>query len=168
MLLMDNFDDFSNSEIAHRVIIGSIDENKINIIAVNEEDRVLGWICGIEQYNANIWEIQPIVVDKQYQRKNIGKFLVCEFEKLVALRKGRTIILGVQDVNNETTLGGKDIYPNIFKQLENIKNLNNNPYEFYLKLGFKIVGVIPDSSGFGKPDILMAKRVENRVLLKSK
>lgn len=159
VLLTDNFPDFSNIEIANNVIVNSVDESKISIIAVNEEDNVLGWICGVEQYNANVWEIQPIVVNKEYQRKGIGKLLICEFEKLVALREGRTIILGIQDENNGTTLSGKDIYPNIFKQLENIKNLNNHAYEFYLKLGYKIVGVIPDSNGFGKPDILMAKRV---------
>jgi hypothetical protein len=32
--------------------------------------------------------------------------------------------------------------------------------EFYQKLGYVIVGVIPDANGFGKPDIFMAKRLE--------
>ena len=43
--------------------------------------------------------------------------------------------------------------------LAQIRNLNNHPYEFYQKVGFTIVGVIPDANGFGKPDIMMAKRV---------
>ena len=34
-----------------------------------------------------------------------------------------------------------------------------HPYEFYVKMGYKIVGVIPDANGIGKPDIWMAKRV---------
>lgn len=159
MLLKTNFKDFCNIANANKTIINSIDESKINIIAVDENDKVLGWICGIETYNEHVWEIQPLVVSKESQGTGIGKLLICAFEKLVALRKGITIILGTQDEDNRTTLSGKDIYPDIFKQIENIKNLNNHPYEFCLKLGYKIVGVIPDSNGFGKPDILMAKRV---------
>lgn len=34
-----------------------------------------------------------------------------------------------------------------------------HPYEFYQKLGYSIVGVLPDANGFEKPDIFMAKRV---------
>ena len=30
---------------------------------------------------------------------------------------------------------------------------------FYRRMGFEVVGLIPDASGPGKPDILMAKRV---------
>jgi len=40
-----------------------------------------------------------------------------------------------------------------------IRNLGRHPYEFYQKLGYVIVGVIPDANGLGKPDILMAKSV---------
>jgi len=40
-----------------------------------------------------------------------------------------------------------------------IKNLQQHPFEFYQLLGFEIVGLVPDANGFGKPDILMAKRV---------
>lgn len=34
-----------------------------------------------------------------------------------------------------------------------------DPHGFYEKLGFMIVGVMPDANGIGKPDIYMAKRV---------
>jgi aminoglycoside 6'-N-acetyltransferase I len=160
MLLIDNFQhSWNNIEGAVQAVLSTIDENKISIILVDENDEVLGWICGVEQYNANVWEIQPIIVNKEQQGKGIGKLLTEEFEKLVALRNGVTIILGVEDMDNGTSLGGIDIYPDILNKMENIKNLKHHPYEFYIKMGYKIVGVVPDSNGFGKPDILMAKRV---------
>jgi aminoglycoside 6'-N-acetyltransferase I len=56
-----------------------------------------------------------------------------------------------------------DLYPDVLEHLANIKNLRGHPYEFYQKIGFSIVGVMPDANGPGKPDIYMAKRVELRV-----
>jgi aminoglycoside 6'-N-acetyltransferase I len=38
-------------------------------------------------------------------------------------------------------------------------NLRGHPYAFYQKIGFVIVGVMPDANGLGKPDIYMAKRI---------
>jgi aminoglycoside 6'-N-acetyltransferase I len=43
------------------------------------------------------------------------------------------------------------------ENIKNIKNLKRHPYEFYQKLGYTIVGVVPDANGIGKPDIVMAK-----------
>jgi aminoglycoside 6'-N-acetyltransferase I len=42
----------------------------------------------------------------------------------------------------------------------NLYRAGTHPYEFYQKIGYKIVGVIPDANGLGKPDIWMAKRLE--------
>jgi aminoglycoside 6'-N-acetyltransferase I len=160
LLLLNNFDhSWESLESATEEVLKSIEDNKISIIVVNDDDLVLGWIGGIRKYDGNVWEIHPLVVHKEYQRRGIGKLVVSEFEKEVSLRGGITIILGTDDEDNRTTLGGIDIYPDIFNQVEGIKNLDNHPFEFYINMGFKIVGVIPDANGFGKPDILMAKRV---------
>ena len=35
----------------------------------------------------------------------------------------------------------------------------DHPAGFYQRMGFEVVGLIPDANGPGKPDILMAKRV---------
>jgi aminoglycoside 6'-N-acetyltransferase I len=40
-----------------------------------------------------------------------------------------------------------------------IRNLRRHPYGFYQKLGYVVVGVLPDANGRGRPDIFMAKRV---------
>jgi aminoglycoside 6'-N-acetyltransferase I len=38
----------------------------------------------------------------------------------------------------------------------------DHPTAFYQKLGFQIVGVMPDANGIGKPDIIMAKDIKER------
>jgi aminoglycoside 6'-N-acetyltransferase I len=56
-------------------------------------------------------------------------------------------------------VGGVDLYPGVLQHISQISNLRDHPFEFYQKLGFEVVGIIPDANGPGKPDILMAKRV---------
>ena len=139
----------------------SFADNRISRIAVDDAGLVLGWIGGIgaEHYKGSSWELHPLVVRPDYQRRGIGRALVADLEDLIRERGGLTIWLGSDDEDNQTSLGGVDLYPDALDSLANIRNLDNHPYEFYQKLGFAIVGVIPDANGFGKPDILMAKRV---------
>jgi aminoglycoside 6'-N-acetyltransferase I len=51
------------------------------------------------------------------------------------------------------------LYPDVLGAVQRLRNLGDHPFTFYQRVGFTIVGVIPDANGFGKPDILMAKRV---------
>jgi aminoglycoside 6'-N-acetyltransferase I len=80
-------------------------------------------------------------------------------EAQVRRRGGLTLWLGTDDEDGLTTLSGVNLYPNVYEHISKIKNLRNHPYEFYQKLGFVIVGVMPDANGRGKPDIYMAKQI---------
>jgi aminoglycoside 6'-N-acetyltransferase I len=137
----------------------SLRPDRISRIAIDENDRVLGWIGGIEEYSGNVWELHPLVVRPDCQGRGIGRALVADFEGNVVERGGHTIRLGTDDEDCRTTLGGIDVYPDVLTRLGSIRNLRRHPFEFYLKAGYHIVGVIPDANGFGKPDILMAKRI---------
>ena len=72
---------------------------------------------------------------------------------------GLTILLGTDDETQQTTLAEIDLFPNVWEHVTHIENLKRHPYEFYQKLGYVIVGVVPEANGPGKPDILMAKSV---------
>ena len=131
----------------------------INRIALDDEGRVVGWIGGIHAYDGNAWELHPLVVHPEQQGQGIGRALVEDFEKQVAERGGITVYLGTDDEDNMTSLSNVDLYPNVAEHLSSIRNLRRHPFEFYQKMGYTVVGVIPDANGLGKPDILMAKRV---------
>ncbi|MBD1936659.1 GNAT family N-acetyltransferase [Microcoleus sp. FACHB-68] len=137
----------------------SLEEDRISRVAVDETGSVLGWIGGIRQYNGNVWELHPLIVNKTCRGRGIGSALVADLEARVRERAGLTIWVGTDDEENQTTLSGVNLYPNLWENITEIKNLAAHPYEFYQKCGFTIVGVMPDANGLGKPDIYMAKPV---------
>jgi aminoglycoside 6'-N-acetyltransferase I len=165
VLLIESFkehwpDAWPNMDAASKEVRESLGENRLCRVAIEESGTVLGWVGGISQYNGNVWELHPLVVRADYRGKGIGRALVSDLEDRVKERGGLTIWLGTDDENNMTTLSGLDLYPNVMEHIAKIRNLRNHPYEFYQKLGFVIVGVMPDANGTGKPDIYMAKRVK--------
>ena len=160
-LLLDCFEHCWNSlEEAIEEVKDSLGSERISRVAIDDRGNLIGWIGGIMKYDGNVWEMHPLVVDKNFQRKGIGRLLVEDFESRVREKGGQTVLLGTDDENYSTTIGGVDIYPDIYEKIKEIKNIGNHPFEFYQKIGYTIVGVIPEANGYGKPDILMAKRVK--------
>jgi aminoglycoside 6'-N-acetyltransferase I len=84
---------------------------------------------------------------------------VDDLERLAAEAGVDTIFLGTDDEDGMTSLSGVELYPDIPAAIAGVMNHNRHPYEFYQKLGFVIVGVLPDANGPGRPDIYMAKKV---------
>ncbi len=136
----------------------ALEPGKICRAAFEDSGSVLGWIAGRHSY-ARVWELHPLVVRPDAQGRGVGRALVADFETQVRERAGLTILLGTDDEDGMTTVSGVDLYPDVCAHLGRIRNLRGHPYEFYQKCGFVVVGVVPDANGFGKPDILMAKRV---------
>jgi len=152
-------DAWPDMDSARAEVCESLDPERISRVAIDETGTVLGWIGGQPQYDGNVWELHPLAVHPAHQRHGIGRALVADLERLVAARGAHTLWLGSDDDDSMTSLANTDIYPDVWKHIASIKNLGGHPYEFYQKLGFVIVGVMPDANGPGKPDIYMAKRV---------
>lgn len=165
-MLVDAFRVFSPEawptlESALEEVHGFIDESdeRISRAALRDDGQLMGWIGGLAQYDGNTFELHPLVVRPDVQGQGIGRALVLDLEAQVAARGAHTIFLGTDDEAGLTSLAGADLYPNPLEHLMRIENLRQHPFGFYRKLGYAVVGVIPDANGFGKPDILMAKRV---------
>ena len=124
-----------------------------------DDGMAVGWVGGISQYSGHVWELHPLAIAPSRQKQGIGRLLVQDFEAQVKARGGLTIILGSDDEAGMTSLSNADLYDNLWDQITHIQNLKGHPYEFYQKQGFKIIGVVPDANGIGKPDIILGKRV---------
>lgn len=138
----------------------ALEPGRICRIALDENNQVVGWIGGIiVGYDNNVWELHPLVVHPNAQKQGIGRALVLDLEAKVRERGALTLMLGTDDEMNMTSLSGVDLYHNLWDKIQHIRNLKNHPYSFYEKIGFTIIGVMPDANGPGKPDIYMAKRL---------
>ena len=163
-LLVDSFrqdwpNAYPNLSVALAEVREFFETDRISRIALDNRGEVVGWIGGTPQYDGHVWELHPLVVKAECRRQGIGRSLVMDLEAQARERGGITLWVGSDDENNLTTLSGIDLYPDVWEHISKIRNLRGHPYEFYQSVGFAIVGVLPDANGWGKPDILMAKRI---------
>jgi aminoglycoside 6'-N-acetyltransferase I len=163
-LLVDGFTHMTphpwpNLQAARATVDEMLQPDRICMVALEQYEHVVGWIGGIREYDGNVWELHPLVVAPSYRGRGVGTALVKALEKRVADHNGLTLYLGTDDVNAATTAGGINLYPEPTKHAIGMRVLGEHPLEFYRKLGFVVVGFVPDANGLGKPDIMMAKRV---------
>jgi aminoglycoside 6'-N-acetyltransferase I len=127
--------------------------------ALNESNSVLGWIGALPRYRGNVWELHPLVVDPTSRGQGVGRALVLDLEDQVRARGGLTVLLGSDDQTSSTTLSDVDLYDDLPAKLAMAEGSRPHALEFYRKLGYTIIGVVPDASGRGKPDIILGKPV---------
>jgi aminoglycoside 6'-N-acetyltransferase I len=132
---------------------------RIGRVLVRHDDTPLGWIGAIPQSRGRIWEIHPLVVAVTEQGKGYGQTLVAEIETLAKHAGVLGLVAGTSDQTGATSLYGVDLYADPLGALVNLHANHPHPYQFWVKMGFVIVGVMPDIDGPGKPGISLAKRL---------
>lgn len=142
----------------------SLEPGRVSRVALDDDGRVVGFVAAIPHYgdppHATGWELHPLAVAPERQGQGIGRALVADLERQVAALGAVTLFAQTDDENGATTLSGPDLYDDPFAHLGAIRSVKPHPYEFYQRCGFTLVGVIPDANGIGKPDIVLAKRVQ--------
>ncbi len=151
--------DWQCIEDARAEVLECLEPERCCRLAIDDQRNVLGWIGGIPSYRGKVWELHPLVVRRDSQGTGVGRALVRDLEERAREAGAWTVWLGSDDENARTSLGNRDLYPDPLADLADLRNLGGHPYEFYLGLGYEVVGVLPDANGFGKPDIFLAKRV---------
>jgi aminoglycoside 6'-N-acetyltransferase I len=128
-------------------------------LAAFDGEQVLGWVGAIPQYDF-AWELHPLVVRADARGRGIGQALVAALEARVAALGALTLYLGTDDDGDApgTSVGGVDLFPDPLAHAARLEVIDH-PAAFYRRLGYVVVGLIPDANGPGKPDVLMAKRV---------
>lgn len=121
--------------------------------------RLLGWAGALEHYPNHVWELHPLVVRADSERRGVGRALVRDLEDRVRALGIHTMFVGSDDELGLTSLSGIDLYPDVIGHLARLQNLREHPLGFYQRLGYSVIGVMPDANGFGQPDIWLARRL---------
>ncbi|MFZ1992069.1 MAG: GNAT family N-acetyltransferase [Alphaproteobacteria bacterium] len=152
--------DYETYEGAQRPLKQLREPSCIARVAFSEDEAPIGLIGGLPEYHGHVFELHPLVVAVGARGRGVGRALVADLECEAAKRGASTLWLGSDDHDCRTSIGGVDLYPDVLGKLAAIRNTGGHPFRFYLKVGFTIVGTLPDANGPGKPDIFMAKRLK--------
>jgi aminoglycoside 6'-N-acetyltransferase I len=147
---------------ARREVVDSLGVDRISRVALSS-GAVIGWIGAIREYDGLVWQLHPIVVDEAQRRHGVGRALITDLEAILTARGGLTLWAGSDDLAGETSLGGVDLYSELPGVFGTVRSWGNHPLPFYRRLGFHVVGVMPDANGPGRPDIFLAKRLHSAV-----
>lgn len=133
-------------------------EDGVLFLAAVENGEVHGWSGILSEYNGRVFELHPLVVRRDKQGRGIGSALIDAISAAAKERGALTLMLGADDEGpvGETSFANVDLYDDLPTRIREF-DPGTHQSAFYMKNGFKIVGVMPDANGRGKPDIFMAK-----------
>lgn len=158
-LIEDAFPDWFPSVAEYEAEVAeALAPDRICLAATHGAD-LLGWVGAIPEYS-HAWELHPLVVQPDAHRLGIGRALVTALETRVLAKGALTLYLGTDDdgPTPRTTAGGIDLFPDPLAHAARFRPISH-PAGFYARLGFVVIGLLPDANGPGKPDVFMAKRL---------
>ena len=162
-LLVRSFRDLSPTwvptvEAARAKVVGALEPGMLSRVLLID-GRVVGWVGARHDYGS-VWELHPLVVDEGMRGRGYGRALVNDVERLAVGNGALTMLLGTSDEVGRTTLTGQDLFLDVITALRDLKPTGAHPLGFWQRVGYTVVGVVPDAEGPGKPTILLAKRTE--------
>ena len=98
-------------EAEAEVALRSVDGDWLGYAALDGE-RLAGWVGAIRTYSHG-WEIHPLVVAPDCQRRGIGSTLMAALEARARGEGVLTLFLGSDDDYGGTTLFGRDLWPDV-------------------------------------------------------
>jgi aminoglycoside 6'-N-acetyltransferase I len=129
---------------------------KVARVSLDARGAPIGWIAAGPAWGY-VWELHPLVVAIEHQRQGHGRRLVREVERLARAAGALTMQLGTSDTTAATSLSGVDLYDDTFGRLANVVAYRPHPVEFWRRVGYHVVGVVPDAEGPGMPSITLAR-----------
>lgn len=127
--------------------------------ALLEDDVPRGWV-GAAPCADTAWELHPLLVDPDCHGVGFGTRLVAEAERAACAAGALRMAVSTSDATEKTTLGGVDLFVDPLGALQRLAvrdSTAGHAFRFWQRVGYTVVGVLPDAEGSGVPSILLAK-----------
>ncbi|MGI9626791.1 MAG: GNAT family N-acetyltransferase [Longimicrobiales bacterium] len=126
-------------------------------VLFDEAGAPIGWASCAHQYDG-VWELHPMLIAPAHHRRGYGTKLARDIERQVASRGASVLVLSTSDSTNATSLSDTDLYGDPIDALANLTFNKDHPVRFWQRIGYRVVGVVPDAEGPGIPSISLARR----------
>ena len=140
---------------AHEEIDDARAPGKVCRVAL-DGDTPLAWVAAAHAWG-RVWELHPLLVAPPAQRRGLGRTLMAEIERHAAAAGALTMWVGTSDMTGATSVSNIDLFVDPLTALANIRAVSPHPFEFYQRVGYRIMGIVPDAEGPGMPSISLAK-----------
>ena len=116
----------------------------------------IGWGSCAHQYDS-VWELHPMLIAPTHHRQGHGTALARDIEHQAAIRGASVLVLSTSDATHATSLSDTDLYADPIGALGSLTFKKDHPVRFWQKIGYSVVGVVPDAEGPGIPSISLAR-----------
>jgi aminoglycoside 6'-N-acetyltransferase I len=144
-------------EAARQEVVDATADGHVTRVAFSRTRTPVGWVSAHHLYG-QAWELHPLLVAVDQQGRGFGRALVVDLERHVAGRGGGVLTLSTSDEVGGTSLFDRDLYDDPLAALVDLQVHQRHAVGFWLRIGYRLVGVTPDAEGPGKPSIHFAKR----------
>jgi aminoglycoside 6'-N-acetyltransferase I len=118
----------------------------------------IAWVAAAPDWG-RIWELHPLIVAVDHQRRGHGLRLVRAIEHIARAAGALTMLVGTSDTVGATSLSNVELYDHPGARLDGMTVRAPHAVEFWQRAGYTIVGVLPDAEGPGLPSIQLSRRL---------
>ncbi len=145
-------------ERARATVLDATDAGHIARVLQGEDGVPLGWVAAEHTYSA-VWEIHPLLVGVEHHGRGYGTRLVADIESRIEARGGAVAFVSTSDETESTSLSNVDLYRDPAGALAALDVQPGHALGFWRRVGYTVVGMIPDAEGPGMPSIHLCKRL---------
>ncbi len=151
------------------IYAGDVTQALADVVQFAPEDRSLfardgdgapiGWLR-MEHFRGQVSaEVKLVAVHPARRRQGVGCTLVMAAEERMRASGCVTMLATVGDTRGRTNLYGVDVTEDAPRLLADFSCHADHPAGFFLQIGYRLVGLLPDAYGPGKHDLTLARRI---------